>query len=468
MDSNYREVTTEILGQLREIAGEKNILTEELELQNYSHDEAPLLKHFSPEVVVKPPDAGAVSQILKLASLNHIPVTPRGAGTGLAGGVVPSHHGIVLSLENMNKIIEIDRENLVAVVEAGVTLTRLREEVENNGLYYPLYPGELTATLGGNVSTNAGGMNAVKYGVTRQHVLGLEAILADGSIITCGGKYVKSASGYDLTQLITGSEGTLAVITKLILRLSAKMPVREVLYAPFNNLQSAINAVPEILQMKKYPIGLEFIEKDIIDILEKYTGIQMPYHDHMAFLMLIMEDETQDEILDYFSKVEEICKKHGAVETFIPGSERAKRRLIEAREKFYPALKKYAPMEEIDIVVPRSEIARFVSRVKEISRESGIPVIAYGHAGDGNVHLHPICTGMSEKEWNERLEVLTAKIYRAGISFGGAVSGEHGIGLAKKSYLLMQLGKEKINLLKRIKQAFDPCNILNPGKIFDV
>jgi glycolate oxidase len=221
------------------------------------------------------------------------------------------------------------------------------------------------------------------------------------------------------------------------------------------------------LSLDKLPIGLEFIEKDVIDILEKYTGKTMPYHEYPSYLMLIMEGDTQDEILAYFSKVGEICKKHGCVETYVAGSERARRFLIESREKFYPALKKFAPIEEIDVVVPRSEIARFVAKVKEISLKFNIPVIAYGHAGDGNVHLHPLCTGISSVEWQEKLPYLTKEIYLSGINFGGAISGEHGIGIAKKNLLPDQLGNEQMELLKGIKNTFDPKNILNPGKIFD-
>jgi glycolate oxidase len=236
---------------------------------------------------------------------------------------------------------------------------------------------------------------------------------------------------------------------------------------PFKDLQSAIDTVPEILSLDKLPIGLEFIEKEIIDIVEKYTGKAMPYHEYPAFLMLIMEGDTQDEVLAYFNRVEKICKKYGAVETYVAGSERAKRFLIGSREKFYPALKKFAPMEEIDIVVPRGEIAHFMAKAKEISHKFKIPVIAYGHAGDGNIHLHPLCTGISRVEWQEKLPYLTREIYHTGINFGGAVSGEHGIGIAKKPLLPVQLGSEQMNLLKGIKQVFDPKNILNPGKIFD-
>jgi glycolate oxidase len=368
----------------------------------------------------------------------------------------------------MNRIISIDGENFTATTESGVPMTDLCAEIERKGLYYPLYPGEMTATIGGTVSTNAGGMNAVRYGVTRNNILGLEAILPNGDIIHTGGEYVKSSSGYDLTQLIAGSEGTLAVITKIILKLATKPPKREVLFAPFASLQDAIDAVPDILRLRMIPAGLEFMERRIISIIEDYLEREIPYPEYDAFLMIIMDGDSEDEIHEYFVTAGEICKKHGAAEALVPGSEHAKRRLLEAREKFYHAIKRYAPMELIDTVVPRSRIPIFVKQVKELSARHGMTVIVYGHAGDGNVHLHPLCENLSDEEWKKKLPSLLNDIYEAAISFGGAVSGEHGIGIEKKPYLPIQVEKPLLAVMKRVKQAFDPENILNPGKIFDI
>jgi glycolate oxidase len=326
----------------------------------------------------------------------------------------------------------------------------------------------MTATIGGNVATNAGGMNAIKYGVTRHNILGLEAVLPNGDIIKTGGEFVKCSTGYDLTQLIVGSEGTLAIVTKVILKLTTKPIKIEVLFAPFTNLQNAIDAVPEILRLKMTPIGIEFMEKSIIEIVEKYLDREIPYHQYDAFLMIIIEGDSETEIYEYFSKVEEICKQHEAVEIMVPGSERAKRRLLDAREKFFHALKRYAPMELLDVVVPRSKIARFIRKVKELSEEYQVPIIVYGHAGDGNVHLHPICINMDTDEWSRRLPQLMSEIYRAGVSFGGTISGEHGIGFNKKAYLPIGVNKAQLNTMKSIKKVFDQNNILNPGKIFDL
>ena len=262
-------------------------------------------------------------------------------------------------------------------------------------------------------------MNAVKYGVTRHNILGLEVVLPNGEIINTGGEFVKCSTGYDLTQLIIGSEGTLAVVTKVILKLTTKPAKIEVLFTPFTNLQDAIDAVPEILRFKMTPIGIEFMEKGIIEIAEKYLDREIPYHQYEAFLMIIMDGESEDEIHEYFARVEEICKRHGAAATLVPGSERARRRLLDAREKFYHAIKRFARLQIIDVVVPISRIAEFVTRVKEISKEYGVPVIAYGHAGDGNVHLHPICQDLSPEEWDRRLPQLMSEIYRAGVSLRG-------------------------------------------------
>jgi glycolate oxidase len=468
MKSTYGTVTPETIEKLKAIVGEDRVFTERHVLEEYSRDEAPLVEPSEPRVVVKPADTESVAGVLELADSERIPVTPRGAGTGLSGGCVPVHGGIVLSLELMNRILEIDRGNFTAVVEPGVTLAELYKEVEPGGLCYPLYPGEMTATVGGNIATNAGGMNAVKHGVTRHNVLGLEAVLPDGDIINTGGKYVKCSTGYDLTQLIAGSEGTLAVVTKAILRLIPRMAKREMLLAPFSNMQDAIDAVPQILSLRTMPAGIEFLEKSIIQIVEKFLNRELPYDQHEASLLVIAEGESESELHEYFSLVEDICRRHGAIEAMVPGGERAKRRLVEARENFYHALKRYAPMEIIDTVVPRNAIAEFIKRVKRIAAGYDIPIIVYGHAGDGNVHLHPVCVNMDREEWEKKLPRLMSDIYRTCSSLGGAISGEHGIGLEKKAFFQSETDEALLGAMRGIKRAFDPNNILNPGKIFDL
>ena len=439
LENDLEELDNPIIQQLKNIVVNTYFLTEKAKIIDYASDESPDVPAHMPDIVTKPGIVGDISAILKFASKQKLPVTPRGGGTGLSGGCVPIHGGIVLSMERMNRILEIDKGNFVAVVEPGVTLAHLIEEVEKHGLYYPLYPGEKTATLGGNIATNAGGINAIKYGVTRHNVLGLGAVLPNGDIIHTGGKYVKSSSGYDLAQLLIGSEGTLAVITKIILKLTTKPVTREILFATFNNLQNAIDAVPDILALKIIPNGLEFIEKGIVDIVEKDLGCELPYHQYPAFLLVMAEGETADEIFEYFAKVEEVCKAHGAEQTLVPNSEHAKRQLLEARERFYYAIKKY-----------------------------NLETIIYGHASDGNVHLHPVQTGITKEEWSRVLPLFIKEIYDTGVSFGGIVSGEHDIGIEKKPYFEKEAEPSLLAAMKAIKKSFDPNNILNPGKIFDI
>ena len=463
--SRYGKVTDNLIVVLTEIVGNKNVLTGD-ERENYSRDEAPKSKPVLPEVVIKPEDTASVARILKLANERNIPVTPRGGGTGLSGGAVPVYGGIVLSLEGMNKVLEIDKDNFVATVEAGVLLSDFYQAVEEHGLYYPLYPGEASATIGGNVATNAGGMRAVKYGVTRHFVLGLEAVLPSGETIQTGGKFVKCSTGYDLTQLLIGSEGTLALITKIMLRLIPRPGKREILFIPFHSLHDAIESVPDILKENILPVGIEFMERDIINMVEQYTGKEIPLHQYEAFLMIIVEADSEEEIYRIANGVGEICLNHGAVDVFIPGSQRAKRNLLEAREKFYSIIGHFGMLDITDVVVPRSRIAEFVERTKEIASVLGIPLIAYGHAGDGNVHLQPMSQGTDKPE--EKIKELLERIYEIGVSLGGTISGEHGLGFTKKGYLHMVADKSKMDLMKRIKRAFDPNNILNPGKVLDL
>ncbi len=462
---SYGKVTGDILTSLAEIVGGGSIFTGK-SVEDYARDEMPGSELFLPDVVVKPEDTASVAAVLRLANENKIPVTPRGAGTGLSGGSVPVYGGIVLSLEKMNRIIEIDTDNFTAVVEPGVILSGLYQAVEEKGLYYPPYPGETSATIGGNIATNAGGMRAVKYGVTRQAVLGLEAVLAAGEIIKTGGKFVKSSTGYDLTQLIIGSEGTLAVVTKIILKLISSPGKQELLLIPFESLNDAIGAVPEILKRGILPVGIEFMEKDIIDMVEDYTGAETPLHGKNACLLIFVEADSEDEIYAVAEKIGEICLKCGADDIFMPRGEASKRSLLEMREKFYSVISNYGMLDLADVVVPRNKIAEFVKEAKELALERGIKLVAYGHAGDGNVHLHPL--GQKTDDTGEKVRELFTAIYKAGATLGGTISGEHGLGFTKKGYFTAVEDKSKLDLMRRIKLAFDSNNILNPGKVIDI
>jgi len=463
--NDYGKVTDDLVALLVDVVGDKNVLRGD-ELENYARDEMLRVEPSIPEVVVKPDNSNSVADILKLANQRVIPVTPRGGGTGVCGGAIPIYKGIVLSLERMNRIIEIDSDNFVATVEAGLPLSDLFQAVAEHGLCYPLYPGEASAAIGGNVATNAGGMKAVKYGVTRHFVLGLEIVLPTGEVVQTGGKFVKCSTGYDLTQLIIGSEGTLAVVTKVMLRLVPSPGKTEIIFIPFHSLHDAISSVPDILKQGILPVGIEFMEKEIVNLTEQYTGKEIPLHDYEAFLMMILEGDNEEEIHQQADEIGSICLNNGAVDIFILASEREKRHLLEFREKFYPTLQRCGTLDSADIVVPRSKIVEFVERAHSVGEEYGIPVIALGHAGDGNVHLSLM--GQATDELMKRAKELLTKVYEVGVSLGGTISGEHGLGFAKKDYLNMAAGEDKIELMKRIKKAFDPNGIMNPGKIFTI
>lgn len=467
MFSNSK-VTDMFIQTLAQIVGKKNIIVDHGLMQSYCGDESPTSTPYFPEVVVKPATREEVSRILVLADSERIPVTPRGAGTGVSGGSVPIKGGILLSLERMDRIKEIDADNFVAVVEPGVRLMDFCQAVESEGLYYPLYPGEKSAFIGGNVATNAGGMRAVRYGVTRNFVLGLEVVLATGQVMRTGGKYVKCSTGYDLTQLLVGSEGTLAVITEVILKLSTPPGLREILWVPFTSLRQAIKTVPEILKLGVPVIGLEFLEKDVIDMIESYVEHRIPFSEHPAFLLVILEGNSSDEVYESANKIAGVCTSNGAVDVYIPTGERSKRELLEAREKMFPAIRRYDPIEVVDVVVPRSRIADFVSRVKEIAIRYKIPITAPGHAGDGNVHLHLMGKGIGADYWTVTVPKVMKEVYDAGVAMGGTISGEHGLGYEKKKYLPIAMDKAKIEIMRNLKKVFDPNMILNPGKVFDL
>jgi glycolate oxidase len=455
----------EVVDRLRAIVGSENVLVGNDINEEYAHDESLTVKHCLPSVVVKPRSAEEVASILRLANEKRIPVTPRGGGTGLCGGCIASLEGILLSLERMNNVLEIDEENHVAVVEAGVVLSDLYKAVEAHGLCYPIYPGEESATIGGNVATNAGGMMAVKYGVTRHFVLGLEAVLPTGEIIQTGGKYVKASTGYDLTQLIIGSEGTLAVVTKIILRLVPRPKARITLFVAFKDLRDGVKTVPSILKSGRTPLIIEFMDKFGLGGMENYTGIKVPISERVrneaeAFLLIVLEGESQEVVYRDAELVSDVCMKNGAIDVLAPSTERAGRDLLELREKSFYAARDAGATYLVDVVVPRSEIPKFMELVKEISTKYATTITGAGHAGDGNIHL-----AILEQDQN-KLSSILKEIYATGKALGGTISAEHGIGLEKKELFLELEDKAKIELMKRIKRAFDPNNILNPGKIF--
>lgn len=463
--SEYGKVSEAFIGRLVDITGPAAILSGEDEKQDYAHDEGGGVARL-PDIVVKPERASDVAAILALANEARIPVTPRGGGTGLSGGAVPVHGGIVLSLERMSRIVDIDDRSFAAVVEPGVLLKDLYQALGGKGLTYPVYPGEQNAHIGGNVATNAGGMRAMKYGTTKDWVFGLEIALTTGELVRTGGKYVKSSTGYNLAHLITGSEGTLAVVTEVTLRLTTPPGFTEVFLIPFPALENAIDAVPALLKERVPLAGLEFLERDAVLILEEHSRYKFPMRDHPSFLLGILEADSSADILSAAAFASRVCSQFGALDTYIAGSDKARRDLLEARGSLFHSLKRSGPTAIADVVVPPGRIAEFVGAVREISVRIGVPVLAYGHAGDGNVHLHPMGRGLAPEVWQERLPTVMEEMYRAGVAMGGTISGEHGLGADKKKYLGLCMPPEQIALMKRIKAAFDPNNILNPGKVF--
>ncbi|MFH0897000.1 MAG: FAD-linked oxidase C-terminal domain-containing protein [Candidatus Bathyarchaeota archaeon] len=464
----YGRVTREILTELEGIVGPEKLFVDRESLDKYSHDEAPFPFKAFPEVVVKPKNTEQVSKILALASKDRVPVTFRGQGTGLSCGAVPLYGGILMSFENMNSILEIDERNLVAVVEPGVVLLDMRHELEKRGLFYPADPGEKSSAIGGNVNTNAGGMNGVKYGNTRSYVLGLEVVLASGKVLSLGGKTIKRSTGYELMHLVVGSEGTLAAVTKVILRLIKLPKLFITLYVPFSNLQDAIKTVPEIIGKKITPTAIEFLEREPILIAEKYLGKTMPHHDAEAYLIIRIDGDKEDELYEVGEDVSKICMSNNALDVLVADTKEAQDRIWDLRGCFYEALVKNREVDIVDTVVPLSKVADYIEQVKKISEQNLVRIIGYGHAGDGNVHLHLMKDDLSDEKWSEVRSKTMKEVYKTAVAFGGTISGEHGIGLVKKDYFTIGIGEEELKLMKGIKTLFDPKGILNPGKIFDM
>ncbi|MBI4063928.1 MAG: FAD-binding protein [Elusimicrobia bacterium] len=466
MRNPYNRVDAGVLTKLKEIVGSGHVLTLKIEIQPYASDSTEHLV-FWPEVVVKPRTAQEISQILKLANERRVPVTARGGGTGLSGGALAVYGGVVLSVERMSRILEIDRENLMAVVEPGVVTEILQNEVEKVGLYYPPDPASRgSSMLAGNVAENAGGPHALKYGVTKDYVLGLEAVLPGGEIIQTGKKLLKDVTGYNLTQLLVGSEGTLAVVTKIILKLIPYPKYRRLLYAPFPTLRQAAEALTRIFSRGIMPAACEFMEKNSMEIVEKRLGRYFPSRGEAEACLLVELDGNDQGLLEKESEmVGEVLAEFQALDVLICDSPEKQKEIWNLRRSIGEAVKQLIYKEE-DTVVPRANLPELVTSLKEISRRHGIESVCYGHAGDGNIHVNLIQGEISQSKWKEAAPKAIQEIFAETVRLGGNISGEHGIGLVQKNYLSMGLGPAEISLMRQIKNIFDPNNILNPGKIF--
>ena len=433
---------------------------------DYDHDEMTEYGHFMPEAVVQAQSAQEICDVLRYCNEKKIAVTPRGAGTGLCGGCVAIHGGVVLSTERMKRVLEVDTRNMTATVEPGVLLMEFPKSLEGTGLFYPPDPGEKTATMGGNAMTNAGGMRAVRYGVTRDYVLGMEVALADGRLITLGGKTVKTSSGYSLIDLMIGSEGTLGFLTKLTVKLVPEPKVNLSLLMPFDDLQACIEAVPQVLACGCDPTAVEFMEREVIACAEKYLGKQFPDTSADAYLLVRLDGPSREALTPAMDTLTDLALSIGAKDVLLADTDERKESIWNARGAFLEAIKGSTPtMDECDVVVPRDHIAAFVREIVEIGKRAGVRVCSFGHAGDGNLHIYACRDELSEADWKRGVAQVMDELYTAARRMDAEVSGEHGIGHAKRAFLQESVGETQVELMRGIKAAFDPNGILNPGKV---
>jgi len=420
-----------------------------------------------PSVVVRAKDAEQISRLMRFANAERVAVFPRGAASGLTGGSVPEKGGVVLNMEPMNRIIDIDRGDLVAMVEPGVLTGELQKRVEAAGLFYPPDPGSSDfSTIGGNIAENAGGMRTIKYGVTRDYVLWLECVMPDGALITTGSYAMKSVTGYDLTRLIVGCEGTLAIITKALLRLIPLPKYVKTQVAFFDDEANALKTASEVVAAPLVPRSMEFMDHDSIACVANYKPSNLISPDYQALLVIECDGNDEPTVSADAEAVAEVCRREGAVAFHAAKDEREREDVWQLRKSVSPGLFTIAPGKiNEDVAVPRARLSDLLRRIREIGREHGVSFVNYGHAGDGNLHVN-VMFEPKDAELIARAQKAMEQVFRAAVSLGGTISAEHGIGLTKRAYLGIELSDKQIDVMRTIKRIFDPNNILNPGKIF--
>jgi len=463
---SYSELSKSDIAELLSIVGPERILTGQDISEDYSHDELGGIER-KPDVLLRVESTEEIALIMKLANRRHLPVVVRGSGTGLVGAAVAVRGGIMLETTRMNQILELDTENLTVTVQAGVLLMELSQFAEENGFFYPPDPGEKAATVGGNISTNAGGMRAVKYGVTRDYVRGLTVVTPVGDVLKLGGKVVKNSSGYSLKDLIIGSEGTLAIITEATLKLISLPDVSVSMLVPYSSMENALETVPEIVRSKAVPTAIEYMSKETIVFAEEYLGKRFPGVKMPAYLLLTFDGNDKSQVDKEFRQVAELCIQAGAIDVYIVDTKERKDCVWNARGAFLEAIKaSTSEMEECDVVVPRNCISDYIKFTYLLAEKLSMRIPSFGHAGDGNLHIYLCRDQSNEQEWKTQKSEAFKQMYQKAAEMGGLVSGEHGIGYAKKEYLRRQAGEEQILLMRGIKHVFDPANIMNPEKIF--
>ena len=466
----YKKLTELVLERLRRVLGEALVFGEAVK-EDFSHDEMPIYGKFAPEAVCFPSSTEEVAEVMRICCEECVPVTVRGAGTGLVGGCVPLCGGLVLSTERMNSILAYDMNNLTVTIQPGVLLRDLAADALAHGLMYPPDPGEKTSTVGGNVSTNAGGMRAVKYGVTRDYVLAMTVVLPSGEVLKLGKAVCKTSSGYSLLHLMIGSEGTLGVITELTLKLIPK-PIMDVsLLLPFEEISAAIASVPAIKLANLEPQSIEFMERDIVESSAEFTGnpvfpTRVNGRDVGAYILVTLVGGSEAELTAKMDRLAEVAERAGAFDVLVVWTDNLKKDVWAARSAFLTAIEADSKLlDEMDVVVPVDRIAEFLAFARAEAEKNGLRLRAFGHAGDGNLHIYCCSNELEEAEFKRRCKLAMDSCYKKCDEFQGQVSGEHAIGHAKKDYLRLSAGETAYGLMAAIKQVFDPKGILNPGKV---